>query len=104
MQDIKEGELRDSGSNTNTKICFEVRATAPRPRLHIEGFSLFTIGSFTIGPPPRNYNSTLGVHNSNSLSPLHKRKAQSLTQTKVKNQLGDQKNQKHNLVISKDPD
>ena len=26
MQDIKERELRDSGSNANTKICFKVRA------------------------------------------------------------------------------
>jgi len=40
MQDIKEKELRDSGSNANTKICFEVRATALHPRLHREGFSL----------------------------------------------------------------
>ena len=52
MQDIKrkkrEGarerrELRDSGSNPNTKICFEVRATALRPRLHTEGFPLESI-------------------------------------------------------------
>jgi len=40
MQDIREIELRDSGSNANIKICFEVRATALRLRLHIEGFSL----------------------------------------------------------------
>ena len=40
MQDIREIELRDSGSNASTKICFEVRATALRPRLHTEGFSL----------------------------------------------------------------
>jgi len=32
--------LRDSGSNANTKICFEVRGTALRLRLHTEGFSL----------------------------------------------------------------
>ena len=41
MQDIREIELRDSGLNANTKICFEVRATAVRPRLHTEGFSLY---------------------------------------------------------------
>jgi len=41
MQDIKERELRDSRSNTNTKIYFEVRATALRLCLHTEGFSLF---------------------------------------------------------------
>ena len=49
MQDIREREreLRDSGSNANTKICFEVRATALRPFLHTEGFSLYV----HIGPP-----------------------------------------------------
>ena len=40
MLDIREIELRDIGSNANTKICFEVRATAICPRLHTEGFSL----------------------------------------------------------------
>ena len=40
MQDIREKELRDSGSNANNKICFEVRAIALRSRLHIEGISL----------------------------------------------------------------
>ena len=39
MQDIKR-EFRDSGSIANTKICFEVRATALRPCLHTEGFPL----------------------------------------------------------------
>ena len=40
MQDIREIEFRDSGSNANTKVCFEVRATTLRSRLHTEGFSL----------------------------------------------------------------
>ena len=40
MQDIREIEFRDSRSNANTKICFEVRVTALRPRLHTEIFSL----------------------------------------------------------------
>jgi len=40
MRDIKSKELREKDLNANTKICFEVRATALRPRLHIEGFSL----------------------------------------------------------------
>jgi len=40
MQDIREIEFRDSGSNANTRTCFEIRATAIRPRLHTEGFSL----------------------------------------------------------------
>ena len=39
MQDIREIEFRDSGPNANTKICFEVRATALRG--HTEGFTLF---------------------------------------------------------------
>ena len=71
----KERELREKDSNTNTntntRICFEVRATAPRPCLHTEGFQLSTIGSFTKGPPLRNYEYKPGVHNSNSLTPLH---------------------------------
>jgi len=41
MQGIKEREFRDSGSIANTKICFEVRATALRPCLHTEGFLLY---------------------------------------------------------------
>ena len=41
MYNIRGIEFRDSGSITNTKICFIVRATALRPRLHIEGFPLY---------------------------------------------------------------
>ena len=48
-QDIREIELRDSRSNANTKIYFEVRATALRPRLHIEGFPLRPLGPHTKG-------------------------------------------------------
>ena len=40
IHDISEIELRDSGSNANTKICFVVRATALRPRFHTKGFPL----------------------------------------------------------------
>ena len=40
MQDIREIELRDSGLNTKTEICFKVQATALRPPLHTEGFPL----------------------------------------------------------------
>jgi len=48
MQDIREIEFRDSGSNANTKICFEVRTTALHPCLHTEGFPLHTeIGTKT---------------------------------------------------------
>ena len=62
MQDIREIELRGNGLNANNKICFEVRATALRPRLHIEDFHYVHIGPSTKGPPLRNYNTTLGVH------------------------------------------
>ena len=41
IQGIKKREFRDSGSIANTKICFEVRATTLRPRLHTEGFPLY---------------------------------------------------------------
>ena len=40
MQDYKR-EFRDSESNANTEICFEVRITALRPRFHTEGFPLY---------------------------------------------------------------
>jgi len=33
-------ELREKDPNANTKICFEVRATALCPCLHIKGFQL----------------------------------------------------------------
>ena len=63
MQDIREIELRESGSNANNKICFEIRVTALRSRVHIEGFPLYIhTGPSTKGPPLRNYNTTLGVH------------------------------------------
>ena len=38
----KSRELREKDQNTNTKIYFEIRATALRPHLHTEGFSLST--------------------------------------------------------------
>ena len=46
MQDIKRERERErerverKDSNTNTRICFKVRATALRPRLHTEVFPL----------------------------------------------------------------
>jgi len=33
IKDIREIEFRDSGSNANNKMCFEVRATTLRPLL-----------------------------------------------------------------------
>ena len=41
MQDIREIKFRYNESNVNTKICFEIRATALRLHLLIEGFSLY---------------------------------------------------------------
>ena len=49
MQDTIEIEFRDSGSNTNTEICFKIRATALRPRLHTEGFPLCLYKTFHKG-------------------------------------------------------
>ena len=40
IQDIREIEFRDSGSNTNNKIYSEVRATTLRPPLQTKGFPL----------------------------------------------------------------
>ena len=48
IQDIKMLELRDSGSNINTEICFEVRATTLRPRLLIGSKKCIFITTFTI--------------------------------------------------------
>ena len=64
MQDIREIELRDSGSHANTKICLEVRATALRPRLHTEGFHYVHTGPPTKGTSTEEFVITkLGVHN-----------------------------------------
>ena len=48
-------KVEKKDSNANKRVCFEVRATALRPRLHIEGFQLSTIRSSTKGPPLSNY-------------------------------------------------
>ena len=76
MQDIRESEFRDSGSITNTNICFEVRVTALRPHLHTEGFPLYV----HTGPPTQG-TSTEDLANTNkeyttplsNKQPLHKR-------------------------------
>ena len=54
--------MRDSGSNANTKICFEVRATTLVPAFTQKDFHYVHTGPSTKEPPLRNYNSTLGVH------------------------------------------
>jgi len=65
MHDIREIEFRDSRSNANLKICFEVRATALHPRLHTEGFSLCPHRISSQGTSTEEFTITkLGVHNS----------------------------------------
>ena len=65
MQDIKEREFRDSGSIANTEICFEVRATALRPRLHTEGFHYMSTQDLPHREAPlKIWQIQLGVHNS----------------------------------------
>ena len=73
MQDIREMEFRDSGSNANTKICFEVRATALRPRLHTEGFHYVYAGPPTKGTSTEEFVITNLEHKAKTQSPLHKR-------------------------------
>ena len=81
VQDIRERErkrerVKDSGSIANNKICFEIRATALRPRLHIEGFSLYV---HTGLPTQRTSTEDLGNTTwstqllSLTIQPLHKR-------------------------------
>ena len=71
MQNIREIELRDSGSNTNNKV----RATALRPRLQTEGFPLCPHRTFYKGTSTEE----LQLHTWSTLllsqiqSPLHKR-------------------------------
>ena len=65
MQDIRAIEFRDSGSNANTKIYFEVPAIALRPRLHTEGFPLRPHKASHKGNLHREIcNYKLGVYNS----------------------------------------
>ena len=64
MLDIREIELRDSGSNTNTKICFEVRATTLRSPFIQKDFHYVHKGPPTKGTSTEEFTITnLGVHN-----------------------------------------
>ena len=71
MHNIRE--FRDSGSIANTEICFEVRATTLRPRLHIEGFPLYvhtrlpTQGTSTEDLDNTNLEYTTPLSNNNNL-------------------------------------
>ena len=82
MQDIRELEFRDSGSNTNTKICFEVRITAFTQK----DFHYVHTGPPTKGTSTEEFPITkLGVHNS-SLQHNHldiRGKAQSQNSTAI---------------------
>ena len=89
MQDIRDIELRDSGSNANNKICFEARATVLRPRLHTERFPLLHTGPPTKRTSIKKFaiinleymtpfsNTTTSTqearHKAKTQSPLHKR-------------------------------
>ena len=79
MQDIREIELRDNGSNTNTKICFEARATALRSRFHTEGFLLCPHRTFHKGTSTEELQLNIGSTQLLFLTqtPLHKRWAPS---------------------------
>ena len=82
-------ELRDSGLNTNTEICFEVRKNALGPRLHTEGFSLCPHRTFHKGT------STEELQ-------LNSYSTQLLSNTITSTQEGRHKaKEKYNLVITK---
>ena len=108
MQDIQR-EFRDSGLITNTKICFEVRATALRPHLHTERFSLFvhtglpTQGTSTedLGNTKQEYTTPLSnKHNlytrgkAQQQLPLHL-KGQALSQTTITSHQRDKDQSQH---------
>jgi len=81
MQDIRETKLRDSGSNVNTKICFKVRVTALRPRLHTEEFSQCPHRTFHKGTSTKELQLNIGSTQLLSLTqtPLHKREGTKLS-------------------------
>ena len=69
MQDIKEIEFRDSGSNANTKIYFKVRATILRPAFTKKDFHYVHTGPPTKGTSTEKFAIIkLKVHN---LSLIH---------------------------------
>jgi len=71
MQNIRE---RDSESNANTGIYFEVRTLLYVPAFTQKDFHYVHTGPSIKGPLLGNYHSTPGVHNfSQTQSPLHKR-------------------------------
>ena len=106
MQEIREIEFTDSGSDVNTKIYFEVRATALRPRLHTEGFHYVHTGPPTKGTSTKEFaitnleyttslsNTTTSTqeasHKGKQQSPLHKWDRHKAKAKQIKNyNLGD---------------
>ena len=61
MQDIREIELSDNGSNA-TRYVLRFEPLLYVPAFTQKDFYYVHTGPFTKGPPLRNYNSTLGVY------------------------------------------
>ena len=85
---------RKKDSNTNIRIYFEVRATAIRPRLHTEGFSLCPHMTFHKGKSTEELQIQNLEYTTLTLTPLHEREQQSPLhkrehKTKMKIQLSD---------------
>jgi len=93
MQDIKEMRVERKDPNANMRICFKVRATALRLRLHTEGFSLYPHRTFHKGTSTEELQQYEREYTTPPLKhkPLHKRWALSQAQSK----------RKYNLVITK---
>jgi len=84
----KKRELREKDPNANTRIYFEVRATALRSHLHIEGFSVCPLRTFHKGTSTEELQIQIGSTQLQlSHTPLHKR-------------VGTKKREKYNLVIT----
>ena len=102
MQDIKSKELREKYPSTNTIICFEVRATALHPCLHTEGFShplrIFHKGTSTEKLQLTTGSTQFQLSHTSTQEGRHKAKHKA----KKNLQLGDHKDHKQYLMISKD--
>jgi len=99
MQDIKE---RIDQTQTQGYIS-RFEATALRPAFTQKDFLYVHTGSYIKGSPRSNYNSTPGVHNSTlstQTSPQEVGTKPSTMQRKI--QLGDHKDHKLHIVVSKD--
>jgi len=94
MQDIKRDRVeRERSIRKHKEYVSKFEPLFYVPCLRIEGFQLSTIGSFTQGPSPRNYNSTPKY--TTSLYAITS--TQEGAQSKERNTLGDHKDYKHSL-------